>query len=928
MKTVFLLLAVASVSILISCTRASKSEVSSLKFDFSKVSQKGGGIIPQSAIPTGSEVCYGVNVIASDLPVRNDRCAPKLGVFAGFISEAKELSVEVPFGKDREVQLYAYLPKAGSTCLDATQSNNGLDPKSIYLVGKLSNILFDQPEMTLAMPVSFPGVARSIYSELNMDSSCLNSGSTPPPAVVDPNAPVVLQTTISTPSITSIGVDESISLSMLIKSPTPVNYLNFSHDGPNGNITGGGSSHMFYACTIGNISTAGHICQSATVNEYYAIKTISVSQWAQNGTYSLSLSVRNSAMLTSAIVQAPTYTITNHPTVPSPVIVTVVVSPDSGLVSGAGGNVEVKYLVHSQANPDFIEKTLLRPDMSIVNGGGSDVSFLNCAPYIATGGHICYGMNTAYWFFSSYDTITSYQANGTYSYTNIRTRSAAGLYSLVHGSNVTFSVAGNITPSIPTIQSVEGFYAFDTDPFSDGIPYYSTSCVRPEGTNLLIGARIKSNSNAPINWVNYLLQGPNSVIMGGGNGITATDLGSNIWQTDKFGYVLSVMSAPSGQYSWNGLSVQNAGDLISQEVTGPSLNLQNSCATTYTDVSSNQGMTCGLTNGSNIKCWGRNIANIIDHGSTTTPRKYPTVVDGTHSYFQVSRGNAHTCAINLANQLFCWGENTYYQLGDGSSTDSVRPTHIDSGSMYSKISAGGYHSCGITISGSLKCWGVNNNGQLGDGTTVNKPLPTIIDGGVSYQDVSAGDNHSCGITTTGDLKCWGYNVNGQVGDGTTVSRTTPTLIDSGTVYMRIDLGSTSTCGITNSNTLKCWGNNSFGQIGDNTTTTRTSPVVIDSGISYSRVAVSTHHTCGITTPGSIKCWGQNTSGELGDGTSIARLLPTLVSGGLNYFTLGLGLSHSCAVTVGGQMKCWGQNTNYQLGNGTTIGNNVPIDIDL
>lgn len=145
------------VASLVSCTRASKTEVSSLKFDFSTLNQKGTISADRAPLfPTDKEVCFGVNVVAADIAEKIQDCAPKLGIFGGFISEEKNLTVEVPFGKGREVQLYAYLPQKGTPCPQVDNENDAdIDPTAVFQIGKLTDVAFDQPETKLPIPISY-----------------------------------------------------------------------------------------------------------------------------------------------------------------------------------------------------------------------------------------------------------------------------------------------------------------------------------------------------------------------------------------------------------------------------------------------------------------------------------------------------------------------------------------------------------------------------------------------------------------------------------------------------------------------------------------------------------------------------------------------------------------------------------------------------
>jgi len=150
------------------------------------------------------------------------------------------------------------------------------------------------------------------------------------------------------------------------------------------------------------------------------------------------------------------------------------------------------------------------------------------------------------------------------------------------------------------------------------------------------------------------------------------------------------------------------------------------------------------------------------------------------SFMVVSPAGGHySCGVATDAVTYCWGRNTFGQLGDGISTYEVNPTPVVGGLTFAVVSAGGRfgggfgHACGITTIGSTYCWGQNASGQLGDATTSDHASPVSVFGGVTFAAVSASVFHTCGVTMAGAVYCWGQNDSGRLGDGTTNSSSVP-----------------------------------------------------------------------------------------------------------------------------------------------------------
>jgi hypothetical protein len=188
-------------------------------------------------------------------------------------------------------------------------------------------------------------------------------------------------------------------------------------------------------------------------------------------------------------------------------------------------------------------------------------------------------------------------------------------------------------------------------------------------------------------------------------------------------------------------------------------------------IATSEQSGCALTTQGRVKCWGA-----MSGDGTAGGRVTPVDVVGLTGIVAISGGGSHVCALKSDGSVLCWGGNASGELGDGTQTQRLEPVDVHGlGAPVVAITAGHRHTCAVTNVGAAFCWGDNLYGELGDGTETRRltPEPVVwLDSGVAA--ISAGTYTTCAVTTAGKVYCWGQNTTGALGAGDTTPRNTPT----------------------------------------------------------------------------------------------------------------------------------------------------------
>ncbi len=121
---------------------------------------------------------------------------------------------------------------------------------------------------------------------------------------------------------------------------------------------------------------------------------------------------------------------------------------------------------------------------------------------------------------------------------------------------------------------------------------------------------------------------------------------------------------------------------------------------------------------------------------------------------------AHSCAVDAAGRLECWGSNTRGQLALDTTLELLPFARVLSlPEAVASIAAGATFGCALSASGNVHCWEGNESGELGrplaSGTSIDIVPAAVVGLGEPAISIAAHTLSACAVLASGKVACWG-----------------------------------------------------------------------------------------------------------------------------------------------------------------------------
>lgn len=355
------------------------------------------------------------------------------------------------------------------------------------------------------------------------------------------------------------------------------------------------------------------------------------------------------------------------------------------------------------------------------------------------------------------------------------------------------------------------------------------------------------------------------------------------------------------------------------------------------DVELGWAFGMALKSNGTVLVWGDGLSGQMGNGErndSNTPIPVPNLTN----VIDIHAGDSTAFAVKNDGTVWAWGANYDGQSGTGSSnTRLLVPTKIANLSGVTEVVGTGLYSYALTDDGKIFAWGDNTYGQLGDGTSTFRTTPVQVQGVHGYKSLVVGGEAAMIVTNDDTVWAWGRNDNGKLGSGSSTNIKTPTLIENLSNVSSVSIGTNHTIILKNDGKVFGIGGNSDGQLAqgiyDYNDAYVPKELVLPSGSYATYVKAGNRHTFIATNDGKVFACGGNNLREFGGepvGSRVGRLYEISELFNLEKAITTTGVSsaaNSFMIKKDGSVWAWGLNNYGQLGVGT-FGTPVPNPIQI
>lgn len=198
----------------------------------------------------------------------------------------------------------------------------------------------------------------------------------------------------------------------------------------------------------------------------------------------------------------------------------------------------------------------------------------------------------------------------------------------------------------------------------------------------------------------------------------------------------------------------------------------------FRDLMVGYSHACAIDDQNRTFCWGEGEYGQMGNGTTEVSNPSLQLVEAPLSFEEgeyindVAKGQGFfTCALTNLNNVYCWGINSNNEFSNNAELYFDTPEQVNYPSdddYFESITSGLRHTCGTTIQSRYYCWGSNSYAQLG--TDVNNTATHIHESDLLYvpdyvTKLVPGHNRFCALSTGDNLFCNIYTgISGALGD--------------------------------------------------------------------------------------------------------------------------------------------------------------------